>query len=270
MRRTVDANRRGCLHSGRGGLLATRRPRMRETELEAGGRDLWVFGYGSLMWHPGFEHADAVHARLTGWHRCFCIWSVVYRGTPGRPGLVLGLDRGGVCEGIALRVPSARASDVLTYLRRREQVTGVYREALVPVSLATEDRTEVMAVAYLAEPAHPGYAGDLPLGVQAELIRGGHGRSGPNIDYCVSTIDHLRALGIREPRLERLRAVLGPLLARIPSRSRGARSGNAPTSPLPAFAAKRFVRLTPGERRRFVHRRVLGAADATNGRRRSG
>jgi len=212
------------------------------------------------MWHPGFDHVEALHARLTGWHRCFCIWSVVYRGTPQRPGLVLGLDRGGACEGIAFRVPGERADEVLAYLRRREQVTGVYREALVPVELAVEGWPEVMAVAYLAEPAHPGYAGDLPLQVQAELIRGGYGRSGANIDYCVSTMEHLKALGIREPGLERLATVLGPLLARA-TRCRGNASaaGKGRSKTLPAYAERRFRRLAQGERRRFVHRRVLGA-----------
>lgn len=226
--------------------------------MSSGGRDLWVFGYGSLMWHPGFEHAEAVHALLTGWHRSFCIWSVVYRGTPDRPGLVLGLDRGGVCEGIAFRVPSPRAADVLAYLRRREQVTGVYREALVPVRLSTEGRPEVMAVAYLAEPAHPGYAGDLPLRVQAELIRGGHGRSGSNVLYCMSTIEHLGALGIRERGLERLRTVLGRLGVRAARCA--AAAGKARVSVLPVYAKKRFKRLAPGQRRRFMHRSVLGAA----------
>ncbi len=225
-----------------------------------GERDLWVFGYGSLMWHPGFAHDEAVHARLTGWHRSFCIWSVVYRGTPDRPGLVLGLDRGGVCEGIAFRVPSQRAAEVLAYLRRREQVTGVYREALVPVRLSTEGRPEVMAVAYLAEPAHPGYAGDLPLRVQAELIRGGHGRSGSNVLYCMSTIERLGVLGIREPGLERLRTMLGRLGARAARCARAA--GKARVSVLPVYAKKRFKRLAPGQRRRFMHRSVLGAAAA--------
>jgi cation transport protein ChaC len=220
-----------------------------------------VFGYGSLMWHPGFAYAEAVHARLAGFHRCFCIWSVHYRGTAARPGLVLGLDRGGVCDGMAFRVPAADASAVLAYLRRREQVTGVYREALVPVTLRTPHRPEVMAVAYLAEPAHPGYAGALPLAVEARLIRSRSGLSGSNLSYFASTLRHLGELGIREPRLARLATAIGPFLLRdacrrtersmhrhADERHRGCR-----------FVARRFKPIRPGERRRFLHRRVLGA-----------
>lgn len=230
------------------------------------GCDLWVFGYGSLMWHPGFAHAEAVRARLTGWHRCFCIWSVVYRGTPEHPGLVLGLDRGGVCDGIALRVPAAEARGVLAYLRRREQVTGVYREALVPVALGLPGRREVLAVTYLAEPAHPGYAGDLPLGMQAQLIRSGRGRSGANIDYFASTMRHLAELGIRERGLDRLGVILGTLLVRGAPMAGGAGiAARRPGRGLPQAARKRFDRLRIGERRRFMHRRVLGASTACDG-----
>lgn len=222
--------------------------------------DLWVFGYGSLMWHPGFAHAETVRASLTGWHRCFCIWSVVYRGTPRHPGLVLGLDRGGVCEGMAFRVLADDANGVLRYLRWREQVTGVYREALLPVTLARPGRPEVMALTYLAEPSHPGYAGDLPLALQAGLIRDGRGRSGDDIDYFASTLRHLARLSIRERRLERLAVLISTLRVnrsgsvtpptRLPTRSR---------QPLPLAAQHRFDRLRPSERRRFLHRRVVVA-----------
>ena len=93
-----------------------------------------MFGYGSLMWRPGFAYEEAQHARLTGYRRCFCIYSVHHRGTPERPGLVLGLDRGGACEGIAYRVAAANAAETARYLRAREQVNGVYREAMCPWS----------------------------------------------------------------------------------------------------------------------------------------
>ncbi len=105
--------------------------------------DLWVFGYGSLMWRPGFAYEEARHARLTGYRRCFCIYSVYHRGTAKRPGLVLGLDRGGACEGIAYRVAGAGRCANRRYLRAREQVNGVYREAHVPVALIEGPRREV-------------------------------------------------------------------------------------------------------------------------------
>jgi glutathione-specific gamma-glutamylcyclotransferase len=195
-------------------------------------RDLWVFAYGSLMWRPGFSYAEARRARLTGYRRCFCIYSVHHRGTPERLGLVLGLDRGGVCEGVAYRVAAADVASTRTYLRARELVNGVYREALVPVEMEPKvgsdpsplrllgndnggreraDPDQVMALAYIVERAHPTYAGRLPLSLQARLIRSGKGVSGTNLDYLMSTVRHLDELGIRERELERLVAMAGPL-----------------------------------------------------------
>ena len=98
--------------------------------------ETWIFGYGSLMWNPGFDFAEARRARLTGYHRAFCIYSIHYRGTQRRPGLVLGLDRGGVCDGIAFRIAPEQRQQVLAYLRRRELIYAVYREALVPVDIS--------------------------------------------------------------------------------------------------------------------------------------
>jgi cation transport protein ChaC len=175
------------------------------------GHHLWVFAYGSLMWRPGFAYAEARRARLTGYRRCFCIYSVHHRGTPDRLGLVLGLDRGGVCEGVAYRIAAADVAETRRYLRARELVNGVYREALVPVELEQEPRVEVMALAYIVERAHHTYAGRLPLRVQARVIRGAEGVSGANLDYLVSTVRHLGELGIREPELERLVNLVGPL-----------------------------------------------------------
>src|SRR3954454_21993452 len=97
--------------------------------------DLWVFGYGSLMWRPGFEFIEQVPARLIGEHRALCVYSFVHRGTPERPGLVLGLDRGGACRGVAFRVPQKHRLATVAYLRAREQVTSVYREVMRSVWL---------------------------------------------------------------------------------------------------------------------------------------
>jgi glutathione-specific gamma-glutamylcyclotransferase len=178
--------------------------------MTVGQHDLWVFGYGSLMWRPGFAYEEAQHARLTGYRRCFCIYSVHHRGTVDRPGLVLGLDRGGACEGIAYRVAAARARETTRYLRAREQVNGVYRELHVPVRLITASHQQVLALTYIVERAHPNYAGQLPLAVQARLIHGAEGQSGLNLDYLISTLRHLAELGIRERELGRLLAAIAP------------------------------------------------------------
>lgn len=220
--------------------------------------DVWVFAYGSLMWRPGFPCEEARHARLTGYRRCFCIYSVHHRGTPARPGMVLGLDRGGACEGIAYRVAAPNAAETVRYLRAREQVNGVYREAHVPVELIEGPRREVLALAYIVERAHPNYAGRLPLARQARLIRGGQGVSGNNLDYLISTLRHLDELGIRERELERLLAVIGPHTARcgtaghaspyVAGLVRAARAGPP--------AVRRNLQVT--DRRRFLHRLRLG------------
>jgi len=186
--------------------------------------DTWVFGYGSLMWNPGFPFAEACRASLTGYHRAFCIYSIHYRGTQKRPGLVLGLDRGGVCEGIAFRLAPEQRAATLAYLRRRELIYGVYREALVPLDIpglsGTDPPRHVWALTYIAERAHPAYAGRLHLVREAHLIRGAAGRAGTNLDYVESTRRHLAGLGIREPHLDRLAALLGPIAGRSPNRTK--------------------------------------------------
>jgi cation transport protein ChaC len=226
--------------------------------MTAAQHDLWVFGYGSLMWRPGFAYEEMQHARLTGYRRCFCIYSVHHRGTSRRPGLVLGLDRGGACEGIAYRVAAAKATETTRYLRAREQVSGVYRETHAPVELIKGPLGEVLALTYIVERAHPNYAGQLPLALQARLIHGAHGKSGNNLDYLISTLRHLAELGIRERELERLLAVIGPHAARFP--------GCETASPH-AAAMLRQARLRPPARRaklprgdrRFLHRLRLDA-----------
>ena len=174
----------------------------------------WIFAYGSLMWRPGFPYEEARHARLIGYRRCFCIYSMYHRGTPQRPGLVLGLDRGGTSEGIAYRIAAGKYNAIVRYLREREQVSGVYREVKVAIDLFGSSRREVMALTYVVERAHPSYAGRLSLTRQARLIRGASGLSGINLDYLISTLRHLAELGIREPDLQRLLAIIGPHTAR--------------------------------------------------------
>ena len=121
-------------------------------------QDLWVFGYGSLMWRPGFEFEERRPALLRGYHRAFCVYSHVHRGTPEKPGLVFGLDAGGSCRGVAFRVDAARAEDVKRYLQAREQVTLVYRDVVKPVELVDEGR-RVEALCFVVDRAHEQYAG---------------------------------------------------------------------------------------------------------------
>lgn len=170
---------------------------------------LWVFGYGSLMWRPGFPYEERLHAMFPGGHRALCIYSHVHRGTRALPGLVLGLDAGGRCEGIAYRVAGRNAHATLAYLRRREQANNVYRAVTRSIILRTDETPEVSALCYMVNRHHRQYAGALPLEIQARLVRRGRGRSGINIDYVVNTVRHLRECGIFDGRLEALVTHLG-------------------------------------------------------------
>jgi cation transport protein ChaC len=171
---------------------------------------MWVFAYGSLIWRPGFAHAGRHPALLRGWHRSFCLWSHHYRGTPEVPGLVLGLDRGGACQGVAFRVPGAQAADVLAYLDERELPDGmeiVYHRRLVPVRLP-ERPGVVPAVTYVVNRASQRYAPRLPRERIAEVIARGVGHTGANRDYLLNTISHLGELGVRDLGLDRIAALL--------------------------------------------------------------
>jgi len=162
--------------------------------------DFWVFAYGSLMWRPGFAYAERRKAVLRGWRRRLCVYSHVYRGTPERPGLVLGLDRGGACTGVAFRVDAALKEGTIRYLRDRELVTAVYLERWVPIAL--EGGARALALTYVADRRHEQYAGRLDRPHILATVRQGHGRSGPNVDYVVATREHLREIGIYDADLE--------------------------------------------------------------------
>ena len=168
--------------------------------------DLWIFGYGSLMWRPGFSYEEAAPALLRGAQRALCVYSWVHRGTRWRPGLVLGLDSGGSCHGLAFRVAGARAAQVKSYLRRREQVTNVYRASLRRVHLLDGSGRTVRALCFLVDRSHRQYAGRLPVARQAWHVRRGRGRSGHNLDYLANTLRHLDEMGIVDRPLTRLRA----------------------------------------------------------------
>jgi len=172
------------------------------------GEDLWVFAYGSLMWRPGFEFIERVQARLLGAHRALCVYSYVHRGTPERPGLVLGLDFGGRCRGIAYRVEAAQRAATIAYLRKREQVTSVYRETMRPIWVEGSPERRVPALCYTVDRGHPQYAGRLSLEQQLHHVRQGHGISGANRDYVVATIAALEQLGYRDTELHLLAGML--------------------------------------------------------------
>jgi glutathione-specific gamma-glutamylcyclotransferase len=166
--------------------------------------DLWVFAYGSLMWRPDFPFVERVEARVIGAHRALCVYSFVHRGTPERPGLVLGLDRGGACRGIAYRVAAAERASTVAYLRAREQVTSVYREVIRPARLKTAPERQVPALCYMIDRGHVQYAGRLTLEQQLHHVRQGHGQSGANRDYVIATVAALEELGFRETELHLL------------------------------------------------------------------
>ena len=179
----------------------------------AASRPLWVFGYGSLMWQPDFPVAEARIARLAGWHRSFCMWSIHHRGTLEAPGLVLALDRaaGAFCDGLALRAEPGTEAATLAALRERELISSAYVETVQTVTLR-ETGTAVQALAYVIDPAHAQYTGPMGLPDQARIIAGATGGRGRNCDYLWSTVDHLAALGLDDPDLAWLAARVRDLL----------------------------------------------------------
>lgn len=176
--------------------------------------DFWVFGYGSLMWNPEFPHVQWAPALVHGYHRALCISSHRWRGTPERPGLVLGLDRGGACRGIAFRVQSTDVATTLEALWAREMRRGIYRPRLLRARLADRD---VKALAFVADPSHPEYAGHLSADETAVRVANCCGARGPNIEYLVRTIAHLAELGVRDHYLQRVLEAAQALAARPPA-----------------------------------------------------
>lgn len=170
------------------------------------GEDLWVFGYGSLMWRPGFGHLERQRALLRGRHRRLCVWSWHHRGSQAAPGLVMGLDHGGACVGIAYRVAAAEAQAVRDYLDARERVTPVYLATDVRLHLA--DGRRVTALTYTVDRENPQYAGRLDLETAVRTVRGAVGHSGRNPDYVRETAAHLREIGVHDPFMQAVDAAL--------------------------------------------------------------
>ena len=167
----------------------------------------WVFAYGSLIWNPGFAFIRAVPAKLIGYHRKLCVYSFHYRGTPDRPGLVFGLDRGGSCQGVAFEVEENNWPSIHDYLTRRELITHVYKEVLKPVALNGGERP-VEALTYVVDRQHPQCARRLTDEEIVRLVKQGHGEAGRNIDYVRATHGKLVELGIRDPGLARIAGLL--------------------------------------------------------------
>ncbi len=169
--------------------------------------EFWVFAYGSLIWKPGFEPVERRIARLDGFRRCFGLTSEHYRGTPERPGLVLGLDwaPGQSCTGLALRVDPAEERHVRDYLAERELVSYAYFEALYPVTLlcaGTDQGQPKLAICYILDRSHRQYTGQMDPDQQASIIAGAVGPSGPNTEYLDNTLAQLRENGISDDHLE--------------------------------------------------------------------
>jgi cation transport protein ChaC len=168
--------------------------------------DLWIFGYGSLMWRPGFDHVEHQRAVLKGRHRRLCVWSWYHRGFEHAPGLVMGLDQGGSCIGSAYRVSADKAQEAFLYLVAREMVTPVY----VPshISLRLEDGRQVPSVTFTVDRAHPQYAGKLHPDTAIQTVRRAEGHSGHNTDYIKETVAQLRRMGVRDRFLETVEAAI--------------------------------------------------------------
>ena len=158
--------------------------------------ELWVFGYGSLMWRPGFPFAEAQSALLKGAHRALCVYSIVHRGTDTEPGLV------------AYRVTAGAEDETVAYLREREQVTDVYVEAVRPICLLDGSGRVLKALTYLVDRNHPQYAGGLPLEEQIRIVKAGKGQAGGNVEYVLKTLRHLQEAGVHDPLLSDIAAHL--------------------------------------------------------------
>jgi cation transport protein ChaC len=163
---------------------------------------MWVFGYGSLLWNPGFEVAEQAIARLPGYARSFCMRSIHHRGTEDDPGLVLALDEdpAHVCEGVALSVAAGQEEQTLTYLRERELISSAYLERELEIDLT--DGRRVTALAYVINRDHVQYCGGLPLEEQAHIIARARGGMGPNTEYLYNTARHLTEIGLHDPDLD--------------------------------------------------------------------
>jgi cation transport protein ChaC len=170
----------------------------------APGEEAWIFAYGSLMWNPALEFTESFPCSVQGWHRSFCFWTPLGRGTPELPGLMLALESGGDCEGIAYRLAPNQVESELAILWNREMLAGVYKPQWVPTRL--RDGRLVTAVTFVIDTEHCQYCGDLPMDKKAHHLAFAEGRRGASRDYLANTAAHARALGIHDPYIEDLMA----------------------------------------------------------------
>lgn len=164
--------------------------------------EFWVFGYGSLIWNPGFTFVEKMKAKIFGFHRCLCVVSTAYRGTNENPGLVLGLDRGGSTTGIAFRVDKKHVNEVLAYLEDREQITKVYCPHFAKAHL-TDGRT-VRAYTFITRHEHEQYAGPMSMEKCAKMVASGVGERGSSLEYLANTVEHLEQMGIKDTDLHKV------------------------------------------------------------------
>jgi len=168
--------------------------------------DFWVFAYGSLMWNPEFDYLRSETARLNDFHRCLCLWSVEYRGTVERPGLVMGLDVGGACMGRAFLISQTKAPEIIARLNQREMITGAYKSSMQPLQLGSGECVE--GICLVARQDHPQYAPRLKQEIIIDLVRQAHGRRGSNREYVLNTVSHLREMGLEDASLYRIGRML--------------------------------------------------------------
>ena len=171
-------------------------------------KPVWVFAYGSLMWNPGFEYELVLPAIIYGYHRRFCVFSHVYRGTPEAPGLVFGLDRGGSCWGRVFQIAPSKVSTVLGAIWDREMIYRVYVPRKI---IAQTDNRRFTCHTFVANPRHEQYVGQMNIVCTARMIAGARGKAGSNLDYLTNTLDHLEELGLRDGNLTRLQAAVRSL-----------------------------------------------------------
>jgi cation transport protein ChaC len=169
---------------------------------------VWIFAYGSLMWNPEMRFDEALPARVHGYHRSFCLYSPEYRGTREKPGLVLGLDRGGSCRGIAYRLAQATLGAEIDLLWTREMTGFVYH--LTPLQMLTEQGLRA-GYAFTVRRDSRDYAGRLPHDVAARVIATSKGDRGTGRDYLASTVRHLERLGIRDEALHRIEQLVAAI-----------------------------------------------------------
>ncbi|HTQ71707.1 MAG TPA: gamma-glutamylcyclotransferase [Acidocella sp.] len=169
------------------------------------GEDLWVFGYGSLIWNPAFDYEAKSCALLRGWHRRFCLKMYMGRGTPETPGLMLALDKGGACRGVAFRIEAKKIRHELGLVWQREMYGGAYNARWVGLEAGG---ARVRAVTFVINPTHPRYIRELSIEQTAALIATGRGDLGSCREYFDNTVAHLRQLGVKDAALMRIAASL--------------------------------------------------------------